>query len=58
MVTYDEVKKHFDEHNKYVVSLVDLYINEKDSDAIKEYDCYFNHILHFADLLSLLFRSP
>jgi siroheme synthase (precorrin-2 oxidase/ferrochelatase) len=54
---YEEVKKHFDEHNKYVVSLADIYINQDDNLAIKEYDCYYNHMLHFSDMLSLLFKQ-
>ena len=49
---YDVVVTHFDEHNQYVVNLATMYINGQYQEAIKEYDCYYNHMLVLSDLIT------
>lgn len=54
ILLYDDVKKHFDEHNNYVINLTTLYLNNNYSNTIEEYDCYYTHMLFFSDMLSLI----
>lgn len=50
-IPFEHMKKHFDEHNKYVIDLTTLYLEEKYELITKEYDCYYNHMLMFSDML-------
>ena len=54
ILPFKDVKTHFDQHNHYVIALAGLYIKRKYKAAVTEYDCYYNHMIHFSDLLSLL----
>ncbi len=49
---YAVVKQHFDEHNQYIIDLIELYLSGQYDEQIEEYDCYINHLLMFADMLS------
>lgn len=53
LLPYDVVKSYFDEHNQYVIDIATLYLQEKDEEAVKEYDCYYTHMLAFSDMLVL-----
>lgn len=50
---FDVVVSHFDEHNQYVIDIAQLYLNENYIEAVKEYDCYYTHMLYFSDMLIL-----
>lgn len=54
VLPFEEVKMHFDEHNKYVLEIATLYLKGEYEEVLQEYDCYYNHMLGFSDLLSLL----
>ena len=49
----EEVLKHFDGHNQYVIDLTKLYLAKKYAEALNLFDCYYAHMLHFADMLTL-----
>ncbi len=61
ILPYNEIKLHFDEHNRYVIELAKLHYESVfesniGKEIIKKYDCYYNHMIMFSDLLWLLIK--
>ncbi len=54
VLSIDEIKIHFDQNIEYILTLSKMYIDGKYKKTIEVYDCYYNHMLIFSDMLSLL----
>jgi len=48
----DVVKKHFNQHNQYVIDMAKLELEKKYDDEIKTYDACYNHMMIFSDMLT------
>jgi len=51
VLPYNEVKKQFDQHNTYVLEMVELHLGKQYDNEVKKYDEYYNHMLTFSDML-------
>jgi hypothetical protein len=51
MLPYPVIKKHFDQHNQFVLEMVNLHLTKKYDAEILKYDQYYNHMMMVSDLL-------